>query len=326
MTFQLINHDKQVQITTDNGATFIRAAYYVRTKNFYRVFLNGNGFILRVDGNGIITVEDNTQVVQLAVEAQITVDFDAVVYHKDFNVIKNCVQMDIPVYLYGPAGSGKNYTLQMIADQLHLDFYFTNAVQEIYNLTGFIDANGKFHETEFYKAFSMGGMFFLDEMDASIPDVLVKLNAAIANRYFDFPNGKITAHKDFRVVAAGNTVGSGANELYTGRQVIDAASLDRFVAIPFGYDVAIEMALANNNTDLVHFIHNMREIAEQNGIRATFSYRAIISTVKLEKTGMDLSKILDIAIFKGLDKSTINTMTKSAPLNKYGYALKKLAM
>ena len=55
-----------------------------------------------------------------------------------------------------------------------------------------------------------GGLFFLDEMDASIPEVLVLLNAAIANGYFEFPNGKITAHEDFRVVAAGNTVGSGA--------------------------------------------------------------------------------------------------------------------
>lgn len=71
-----------------------------------------------------------------------------------------------------------------------LDFYFTNAVSQEYKLTGFIDANGKYQETQFYKAFTQGGLFFLDEMDASIPEVLVILNAAIANRYFDFSKWK----------------------------------------------------------------------------------------------------------------------------------------
>ena len=34
-------------------------------------------------------------------------------------------------------------------------------------------------------------------------------------------------------VAAGNTVGSGADDNYTGRMVLDQASLDRFVIIEF---------------------------------------------------------------------------------------------
>ena len=142
------------------------------------------------------------------------------VFHSKFEMIKTCVENKIPVYLAGPAGSGKNHTLEQVAKVLGLEFYFTNSVQQEYKLTGFIDAGGNFHETEFYKAFKNGGLFFLDEMDASIPEVLVLLNAAIANGYFEFPNGKITAHEDFRVVAAGNTVGSGADEAYTGRMVL----------------------------------------------------------------------------------------------------------
>lgn len=60
-----------------------------------------------------------------------------------------------------------------------------------------------------YKAFKYGGLFMLDEMDASIPEVLIILNAAIANRYFDFPApiGYVEAHPNFRVVSAGNTFG-----------------------------------------------------------------------------------------------------------------------
>lgn len=245
------------------------------------------------------------------------------VFHSKFGMIKTCVENKIPVYLAGPAGSGKNHTLEQIAKQMDLEFYFTNSVQQEYKLTGFIDAGGKFHETEFYKAFKNGGLFFLDEMDASIPEVLVLLNAAIANGYFEFPNGKITAHEDFRVVAAGNTVGSGADEAYTGRMVLDQATLDRFAIIEFGYDLGIEMALAKGNTELVTFIEGLRKQAEEKGIRATFSYRCIAMVVKLEKAGMSIEEIIKIAVVKGMDKDTINTFYTSSS-NKYSEALYKV--
>ena len=126
--------------------------------------------------------------------------------------------------------------VEQIAKELGWNFYFSNSVQQEYKLTGFIDAGGCFHETEFYKACSDENdcIFFLDEMDASIPDVLVLLNAAIANGYFEFPNGRVDL-KHVHFVAAGNTVGSGADDMYTGRMVLDQATLDRFVIVEFGY-------------------------------------------------------------------------------------------
>ena len=246
------------------------------------------------------------------------------VKHEKFEMIKACIDNDIPVYLAGPAGSGKNYTLEQISWELGLEFYFTNSVQQEYKLTGFIDAGGQYHETEFYKAFKNGGIFFLDEMDASIPEVLVLLNAAIANRYFEFPNGKIKAHKNFRVVAAGNTVGSGADEMYTGRLVLDQATLDRFAIIDFGYDRNIEMHIAKGNKELVDFVEAIRTEAETNGIRATFSYRCIGMVTKLEKTGLELKNILAIAVFKGMEKDTINNFRLYSLNNKYKTALNEL--
>lgn len=249
------------------------------------------------------------------------------VRHAKYNQIKTCIDNDIPVYLVGEAGTGKNFTLQEIATDLGYEFYFTNSVQQEYKLTGFIDAGGVYHETEFYKAFTKGGLFFLDEIDASIPEVLVLLNAAIANRYFEFPNGRVDAHPDFRVVAAGNTVGSGANDLYTGRLVLDSATLDRFVIIEFDYDRNIEMKLAQGNEALVNFIRGLRRFSKENGVRATFSYRCIITVVKLEKAGMELHDILAIAVFKGLDKDTVKTLktdvNKDGNTGKYFYALEK---
>lgn len=251
-------------------------------------------------------------------------DWNKEVKHEKFEMIKACIENDIPVYLAGPAGSGKNYTLEQISWELGLEFYFTNSVQQEYKLTGFIDAGGIYHETEFYKAFKNGGIFFLDEIDASIPEVLVLLNAAIANRYFEFPNGKIKAHKNFRVVAAGNTVGSGADEMYTGRLVLDQATLDRFAIIDFGYDRNIEMHIAKGNKELVDFVESIRTEAETNGIRATFSYRCIGMVTKLERTGLELKNILAIAVFKGMEKDTINNFRLYTLNNKYKTALNEL--
>lgn len=248
------------------------------------------------------------------------------VHHEKYETIKMCLQSNIPVYLAGPAGSGKNHTVEQIAEELGWDFYFSNSVQQEYKLTGFIDAGGKFHETEFYKACTSENpcVFFLDEMDASIPEVLVLLNAAIANGYFEFPNGRVEL-ENVHFVAAGNTVGSGADEMYTGRMVLDQATLDRFAIIEFDYSLNIEMAISKGNTELVSFIHQLRDEARSKGVRATFSYRCITMVTKLEKAGMDVETIIKIAVMKGLDKDTVNTINPIGS-SKYHTALKKVQM
>ena len=252
------------------------------------------------------------------------------VRHDRYDEIKCCLECGIPVYLAGPAGSGKNHTVEQIAKELGWNFYFSNSVQQEYKLTGFIDAGGKFHDTEFSKACKEAAegkdvVFFLDEMDASIPEVLVLLNAAIANGYFEFPDGKVNFGDKVHFVAAGNTVGSGADDMYTGRMVLDQATLDRFAIIEFDYCLKIEMTITNNNAELVEFIHQMREEAKSKGIRATFSYRCMTMVTKLEAKGMDLEMAIKISVVKGLDKDTINTFNPSGN-TKYHNALRKIQM
>lgn len=246
------------------------------------------------------------------------------VHHEQYETIKACLECNIPVYLAGPAGSGKNHTVEQICNELGWDFYFSNSVQQEYKLTGFIDAGGKYHDTEFYKACTSDTdcVFFLDEMDASIPEVLTLLNAAIANGYFEFPTGRVElGHIHF--VAAGNTVGSGADDMYTGRMVLDQATMDRFAIIEFDYSIRIEMAISKNNADLVSFVRQLRDEATKKGIRATFSYRCITMVTKLEAVGMDETEIIRIAVVKGLDKDTINTLMPEGT-TKYHEALRKV--
>lgn len=239
------------------------------------------------------------------------------VQHKMFDTVLKFVANDEPVYLAGPAGSGKNVMCKQVAEALGIDFYFTNAVTQEYKLTGFTDANGTFHESQFYKAFKNGGLFMLDEMDASIPEVLIILNAAIANRYFDFPApiGKIEAHKDFRVIAAGNTLGHGADSNYVGRNTLDAASLDRFALVEVDYDDRIEMSVTNNNVALVNFCRAFRKAADKAGLQVVVSYRAMSRMAKMESM-LSKQDLLKSCLVKGLELDDLNAIKKD--LQGYG--------
>lgn len=250
--------------------------------------------------------------------------------HEKFETVLDMVSIDIPVYLTGKAGTGKNVICKQVAEALGLDFYFTNAVTQEYKLTGFIDANGKYQETQFYKAFTKGGLFFLDEMDASVPETLVILNAAIANRYFDFPCGKVEAHPNFRVIAAGNTLGTGADINYTGRYSLDRASLDRFAIVKIDYSPAIEDSLALGNVELLDFVHAFREATDKAGVECLCSYRTIERIAKLESRIKKLEDVIDMSLTKGLDTDTLNVIrsrlkeNSKMTANKYFKAICKI--
>lgn len=153
-------------------------------------------------------------------------------------------------------------------------------------------------------------------MDGSIPEVLIILNAAIANRYFDFPIGKVEAHPNFRIIAAGNTLGTGADNNYTGRYCLDRASLDRFALINIDYSPKIEKAMALNNMDLVNFAHAFRKATDSMGIECLFSYRTINRIAKLEQVFSNLKEVIQISLLKGMDVDDLNIINKELAKDK----------
>ena len=247
------------------------------------------------------------------------------IQHEKFETVLKFVANNEPVFLTGAAGTGKNVLCKQVAEALGLKFYFTNAVTQEYKLTGFTDAMGNYQETQFYKAFTEGGLFMLDEMDASIPEVLVILNAAIANRYFDFPApiGYKEAHPDFRVIAAGNTTGHGADFEYVGRNQLDGASLDRFGFVKVDYSEAIENSVAGD-IELANFCREYRRACADAGLAVIVSYRAIGRLAKMMQI-LDLEEALETCLVKGLDKDDINIIIEKLSESKYKDALKKVA-
>lgn len=197
--------------------------------------------------------------------------------HSKFDAVLSILKAGEAVYLYGQAGTGKNHLCAEIAKALGVEFYFTNCVQDVFQLKGFVDAKGNYQATQLYQAYTKGGLFMLDEADASDASAFITMNALLANGYMEFPGHteRVFPHPNFKVVACGNTLGKGADELYTGRLVLDGASLDRFTVVPIDYDERVELEIADGDNDLVQFCRKLRAVCKEMQYNIVVSYRTI---------------------------------------------------
>ena len=179
-------------------------------------------------------------------------------------------------WLFGDAGSGKSTIAKQVADALGLPFYSVSSLQQKYELEGYTDATGKLVETVFYKAAKEGGIFLFDEASTTSAEVQVAFNSMLANLWYNFPKeGMINAHPDFHIIAADNTTGRGGNSTYSARFQMDASTLDRYTAIRVDYTEELDMAMAENDTELVTFIRDLRKAINEARLSYTASPRAL---------------------------------------------------
>ena len=250
-------------------------------------------------------------------------------YHEKYESILRDTQIDEPIMLIGPAGSGKNVAVSQVAEALGLKMYYTNNASNEFKLTGFIDAGGNYRDTEFYKAFKNGGLFFLDEIDNSDPSALIVINSALANGYMAFPHETIDRHPDFRIIAAANTFGKGADLQYVGRNALDAATLDRFDNIFFDYDRKLEECLYPNE-EVLNFMWSFRDAVFETKIPHVVSTRGIGKVYKKEINGIPVEEILTANVVKNLGQDDVNTiignMNNISSSNKYYSGIKSLVL
>lgn len=228
------------------------------------------------------------------------------------------------VYLYGPAGSGKNTIAEQIAEALGVEFYYQNTLVTKFDVSGYKNAQGEYEETAFYKAWKNGGLFFADELDNSTAEAIIALNAALANGYYTFPNSseKVAKHPDFYCIAAGNTNGQGATEEYCGRYQMDESSRDRFAFIEIGYNAKIEESICGGLLDILDFVRDLRSVTKSLQIKLICGYRAISRLAKFYD--MDTKFVLDSFIFKGFSEDDIREIAAAlSSKNKYTEEIKK---
>lgn len=227
------------------------------------------------------------------------------------------------VYLYGPAGSGKNVICEELAKALGVDFYYQNTLVTPFDVTGYKNAQGEYEETPFYQAWTKGGIFFADELDNSRAEAIIALNAALANGYYTFPGkGLVKKHPDFRCVAAGNTNGQGATDEYCGRYQMDESSRDRFAFVRIDYNEEIERSIVGDKTDILTFVHALREVCAKEDIKCICGYRGIKALT--DYYDEDTRTVLDTFVLKGMDKHDIKQIATHISLicnNKYTKAI-----
>lgn len=228
------------------------------------------------------------------------------IQHYQFEQLLKIAAIREHCMLTGPAGSGKTTVCESIALALDLPFYCLSVGEQttVSHLMGYMDAQGAYQPGQFYHAYKTGGLILIDEMDAGNANVLVCLNMLLANGACTFPNNeRVHKHTDFVCFAAANTFGRGAGD-YVGRNEIDAATLDRFLKVSFGYDEKLERQIAGNDT-WVDIVQSYRARAISLRLKVVISPRASIKGASLLRAGFGLEDAENMTIFCGLSPEII---------------------
>jgi len=176
---------------------------------------------------------------------------------------------------------------------------------------GYMDAAGNYHPGYLYRAMKEGGVLLDDEVDSSNPAIMVSKNAAIENRFAQFPNGEtVEAHENFIYIGSANTYGRGADRMYVGRTQLDAATLNRFVFVEWDYDEDLEMQLSVN-PDWTTFVQSVRRVVAEHKMRYVVSPRQSIAGGELLAAGIPEDDVRRMTVFPGWPQEDIDKVIRS---------------
>lgn len=166
-------------------------------------------------------------------------------------------------YLYGPSGAGKNYFVKQLGKLFDLPVSNIGYITEEHDIVGGKTAHGNYSPSNFYNCWLNGYLGFANELDNSVAQACIKLGDfldAEAGEEYTFPAmHSIKRHPNCRIIAAGNTTGSGSNRAYNARQKFDESIKQRFKYIKFDFDEKVEKEILKNHKDWYDFSMLYRE-------------------------------------------------------------------
>lgn len=221
----------------------------------------------------------------------------AKIRHEQFEKVAVIIRNRLNAFLYGPAGSGKSFIAEQVADLLGVPFYSISVSYQtsVASLMGYMDATGKYVPSLLRKAFEEGGVFCIDEIDAGNQNVIMCLNAVTNSDVVAFPDKMVKKHKNFVAIATANTCGSGSDLQYVGRERIDASTLSRFVRLEVGYDDNLEEALIEQSRYKERILARIRQLRNTTDVDSNelFTPRQTVFFAKLaEDIGYDAAEKL----------------------------------
>lgn len=277
------------------------------------------------------SVKDSFGVRRITVEYRDRPAVDCGVQHRLFPRLLDLMVRGASTYIHGPAGTGKTQAAIEAAKALGLPFAVISMSPTTpgSKLEGYMDAHGRYVESDFYRMFSGGGVFVVDEMDNMSASVVTTLNSALANGVASFPCGTVERHKDFILIGTGNTTGRGPTAQYPERRKLDSATLSRLFFLHWPPDDALEVALAiahgggkdAQSKKWAQWVQAVREYTHRPdcGITATVyaDMRAIISGARDIASPCDWMTPSDMAenlVFKGLPTDQQQRILTAVPL------------
>lgn len=226
-------------------------------------------------------------------------------YIFDVEILKNAMlglELNIPVYTWGHSGVGKSTFWEQICNRtgrpmIRVQHTVNTEESHIVGQWTVREGATKFELGPLAVAMQKGWVYLADEYDFGSPSVLsvyqsVLEGKALVIKEADAANRIIKPHPNFRIVATGNTNGSGDDTgLYQGTSIQNEANYDRFgVTLQVRYmreelETAMIAAQAKISPDeakrMVQFGQLIREAYDGSKISKPISPRALINAALL---------------------------------------------
>ena len=243
------------------------------------------------------------------------------IFHEKFDDVAKFVMKGRAPYLYGPSGCGKTYMVNnQLAGILNANVVTNGYVIYEQDIVGYTNsATGQYVPGNFYRCYKYGDIIFLDELDNGVANATVVLNGFTGgnNTSYTFPDGLNTKrHPNFRMIAAGNTNGSGRTVAHNTRQKMDESVMQRLKAVECGYDNRIEDRILVDYQDWLSFVKQFRKAVENistisgepNTIGIFTTRDAEELKEDLEDNSFDMEKLLQYYFIQTKDVDTLNSI------------------
>ena len=243
------------------------------------------------------------------------------IFHEKFDDVAKFVMKGRAPYLYGPSGCGKTYMVNnQLASILNANVVTNGYVIYEQDILGYTNsATGQYVPGNFYRCYKYGDIIFLDELDNGVANATVVLNGFTGgnNTSYTFPDGLNTKrHPNFRMIAAGNTNGSGRTVAHNTRQKMDESVMQRLKAVECGYDNRIEDRILVDYQDWLSFVKQFRKAVENistisgepNTIGIFTTRDAEELKEDLEDNSFDMEKLLQYYFIQTKDVDTLNSI------------------
>ncbi len=238
----------------------------------------------------------------------------------EIEVFNQINQLQLPLLLKGPTGSGKSRFIEFMANELNKKLITVSCHEE----TSATDLIGRFiikgAETVWIDgplsiAVKNGHILYLDEVAEARPDVIVAIHSLTDHRrelFIDKLGETIKAHPDFLLVASFNP------GYQKGFKELKPSTRQRFVALSFDYpnqkaeteilinETGISAEIAQKLVTIGAKIRNLTEL----GLTETVSTRLLVDAAKLINNGLPKRLAVHVAVVEPLtdERETLNAL------------------